>query len=666
MGQAKRTQVSLKIKFKSETLEAFIERYAVDVSQGGIFIRTKEPQAVGTSMKFEFQLKDQTPLIAGEGTVVWTRENDPTRPNAAPGMGVRFDKLADGSQEVLEKILAEKARMGPSRAQAAETKPPTFQEVPTRIAPSPLVDQLSSETKVADARARLAGIGASSGSHAIPEDTTPLPPPTPFQSDAGDFGDAAFSEATKIRTLDELVAQSGASGTDLAGARPAAGANDFASEATRVQTLDQLVAEAERSGGKSREASDALDEVAARRVSREVPAVSDAVAKDDAARPQPAAGEIAPKASAAAKAEAAKDTTEIPMAARAASAKAEPAAAAKAGPAADRTPRTTARPSSKAPPVTAAEAPPPTSSSSSSAIAVVLLLLVIGGGARWYFVLRKGPSATPPEAATGSAAPAAGSALPAAGSAAPTPDAAPPVPLVDTMIQAEPAGATITIVGADGGAAPLTAKLERDRTYKVTVAAPGMVSQELDVVGGTAPAPVALVAKDHVLRVESTPAGAQIWVDGRNTGKVTPSDLVLTATQVKRPALRVGLRSSGFAAFDTVVERAAFEEVPTAIMATVTATLEPKKAARPTTPATDKPATDKPATDKPATDTPATDKPATDKPATDKPATDKPATDKPATDKPATDKPATDKPATPATPPPAAPSATPSPTGTVY
>ena len=44
--QGKRTPVTLKIKFKSETLEQFIERYAVDVSQGGIFIRTKEPLAV--------------------------------------------------------------------------------------------------------------------------------------------------------------------------------------------------------------------------------------------------------------------------------------------------------------------------------------------------------------------------------------------------------------------------------------------------------------------------------------------------------------------------------------------------------------------------------------------------------------------------------------------
>ena len=127
----KRTPVTLKIKFKSETIEQFIERYAVDVSKGGIFVRTKDPLAVGTAMKFEFQLKDTTPLIGGEGTVVWTRENDPTRPNIAPGMGVRFDRLSDGSQTVLDRILSEKAKSGSARA--AETKPPVFIDAPTRV-----------------------------------------------------------------------------------------------------------------------------------------------------------------------------------------------------------------------------------------------------------------------------------------------------------------------------------------------------------------------------------------------------------------------------------------------------------------------------------------------------------------------------------------------------
>src|ERR1051326_1892373 len=104
----KRTPVTLKIKFKSATLDQFIERYSVDVSQGGIFIRTKEPLQVGTQLRFEFQLQDATSLISGEGTVAWIREHDPARTGVAPGMGVRFDKLNSPSEDVLAKILEEK------------------------------------------------------------------------------------------------------------------------------------------------------------------------------------------------------------------------------------------------------------------------------------------------------------------------------------------------------------------------------------------------------------------------------------------------------------------------------------------------------------------------------------------------------------------------------
>ncbi|HZS35845.1 MAG TPA: TIGR02266 family protein, partial [Polyangia bacterium] len=113
-----RTPITLKIKFKSGSLDQFIERYSVDVSRGGIFIRTKEPLAVGTQLKFEFQLQDASSLIAGEGTVVWIREHDPTRTGVAPGMGVRFDRLQPASQQVLDRILTEKSKRGDSQMES--------------------------------------------------------------------------------------------------------------------------------------------------------------------------------------------------------------------------------------------------------------------------------------------------------------------------------------------------------------------------------------------------------------------------------------------------------------------------------------------------------------------------------------------------------------------
>jgi uncharacterized protein (TIGR02266 family) len=106
-----RGPTNLRIKFRSATIEQFIERYSVDMSRGGIFIRTREPLPVDTRLRLEFQLQDSTPLLAGEGTVVWIREHDPARENVTPGMGVRFDKVTPETQPTLERILAEKTRL---------------------------------------------------------------------------------------------------------------------------------------------------------------------------------------------------------------------------------------------------------------------------------------------------------------------------------------------------------------------------------------------------------------------------------------------------------------------------------------------------------------------------------------------------------------------------
>src|SRR5688572_20705164 len=129
--------ITLRIKFKSESVEHFIARYGADVSPGGIFIRTRDPLGVGTSLRFEFSLADGQSLLAGHGTVVWVREPDQSRAGVIPGMGVRFDKLTPESQNALGTILAGKAgkdSSGAARLSAArpmEQDSPEFQSRPT-------------------------------------------------------------------------------------------------------------------------------------------------------------------------------------------------------------------------------------------------------------------------------------------------------------------------------------------------------------------------------------------------------------------------------------------------------------------------------------------------------------------------------------------------------
>jgi uncharacterized protein (TIGR02266 family) len=111
MAEASSTEegITLRIRFKSETLEKFAERYAADIGPGEIFVRTREPLGVGTPLNFDFTLHDGSPLLAGRGSVAWTREPDLSRPEPS-GMGIRFDNLTPIGQQMLGRILEFKAR----------------------------------------------------------------------------------------------------------------------------------------------------------------------------------------------------------------------------------------------------------------------------------------------------------------------------------------------------------------------------------------------------------------------------------------------------------------------------------------------------------------------------------------------------------------------------
>ena len=105
----KRAPVSLKVRFKSATVDEFIEQYARDISRGGLFIKSKEPMPIGMLLKFEFQLKDESRLIHGVGRVVWKRDAaDANGDEAPPGMGIKFIKMDPESRVTVERIVAQR------------------------------------------------------------------------------------------------------------------------------------------------------------------------------------------------------------------------------------------------------------------------------------------------------------------------------------------------------------------------------------------------------------------------------------------------------------------------------------------------------------------------------------------------------------------------------
>src|SRR6185436_258179 len=91
---------------------------------------------------------------------------------------------------------AEKVKQAPQRTAPETGRPPLFTDQPTRVAPAPVQDALLNAE-----RPRRRPDDSYTDQH------TPLPKPMPFHSDADEFPDEAFEEATKVRALDELIAQ---------------------------------------------------------------------------------------------------------------------------------------------------------------------------------------------------------------------------------------------------------------------------------------------------------------------------------------------------------------------------------------------------------------------------------------------------------------------------
>ncbi len=97
--QRMHTRVAINEDF--ESIEEFVAEYVTNISEGGIFIRSKNPLSVGTKVSLKFSvILDDIEIIEGEGEVVRVD----TGPNT--GMGVAFTRLTAASKTLVDRICA--------------------------------------------------------------------------------------------------------------------------------------------------------------------------------------------------------------------------------------------------------------------------------------------------------------------------------------------------------------------------------------------------------------------------------------------------------------------------------------------------------------------------------------------------------------------------------
>ena len=168
----------MRIRLRHSDLDAFVEKFAPNVTRGGVFLATRPPQPVGSLVAFEVQLAGGAVVLSGQGRVIWVREWNPAEPGRPHGIGVQFVQVDDATRPILARILKLK-----EAAAAAATG------VATRTGSSGAIDASTG---------RPLGSRSGSGGH-----------PGGIDSASGPIGPIPTSPASPVDTGVDLAAEFG-------------------------------------------------------------------------------------------------------------------------------------------------------------------------------------------------------------------------------------------------------------------------------------------------------------------------------------------------------------------------------------------------------------------------------------------------------------------------
>lgn len=100
-GAMRRQHLRVSVNQEFDAIEEYIAEYVSNISQGGVFIRSKNPLPLGTRVTLRFSvILDDVEIIEGEGEVLRV-DRTPGR----MGMGVAFTRLTAESKRVVDELI---------------------------------------------------------------------------------------------------------------------------------------------------------------------------------------------------------------------------------------------------------------------------------------------------------------------------------------------------------------------------------------------------------------------------------------------------------------------------------------------------------------------------------------------------------------------------------
>jgi uncharacterized protein (TIGR02266 family) len=194
--------LTMTVRYKSATLDEFIEHHSHDVSRGGMFIKTPSPFPPGTLLKFEVKIAAEQRVMQGVGRVVWKREAAESSEVRPAGMGVKFIKIDDESRRVIDQLVTARGD-GQSHFEQGADGPGMPVESPARAAP-PKVEQPepSAAPPRAARKSTMIGLGAMG---AMGETPAPPGPADAFFPKSNEADMPAPEDRTVMKQAAELL-----------------------------------------------------------------------------------------------------------------------------------------------------------------------------------------------------------------------------------------------------------------------------------------------------------------------------------------------------------------------------------------------------------------------------------------------------------------------------
>jgi len=100
-------RLSMEVAVDMSTEHNFYTGLTENISEGGVFIATRDPIPLGTEVKVKIRLPHNDPFEL-EGQVCWLREYNEFTDEMAPGVGVAFASLAEDARRAIENFIRER------------------------------------------------------------------------------------------------------------------------------------------------------------------------------------------------------------------------------------------------------------------------------------------------------------------------------------------------------------------------------------------------------------------------------------------------------------------------------------------------------------------------------------------------------------------------------